>query len=72
MSDNDNETETVSERRREMASGQVKLTPLGEVRFSLKVNLPAVMDDETFKKLMGEYAAILGKTFPYQGGLREK
>lgn len=60
-----------TERRHTMRSGQIKRTPLGDVKFVLAVDLPAGFPDDTFRKLMGEYAAILGKTFPYDGELRD-
>lgn len=60
------------ERRRQMSAGQIRKTPLGDIKFLIKVDLPAALDDEAFKKAMGEYAVILGKTFPYQGGLQER
>lgn len=61
-----------TERRRTMKSGQIKRTPLGDIKFHLSVDLPANMSEDLLKKALGEYAAILGKTFPYQGGLTEK
>lgn len=60
------------ERRRQMTAGQARNTPLGVIKFKITVDFPAALDDEMFKKAMGEYAVILGKTFPYQGGLQEK
>ncbi len=60
------------ERRRQMSAGQARNTPLGVIKFKITVDLPAALDDEGFRKAMGEYAAILGKTFPYQGGLQER
>lgn len=68
----DPEAQGPTERRHTMKSGQVKRTPLGDVKFRLVVDLPATFPEDYFKQLMGEYAAILGKTFPYEGTLKEQ
>jgi hypothetical protein len=50
-------------RRREMSSGQIKKTPKGDIIFKLKVDLPAAISEDEFKKYMVEYANILKEAF---------
>jgi hypothetical protein len=50
-------------KRREMSSGQIKKTPKGDIIFKLKVDLPAAISEDDFKKYMVEYANILQEAF---------
>lgn len=52
-------------KRREMSSGQIKKTPKGDIIFKLKVDLPASVSEDDFKKYMVEYANILKEAFEH-------
>lgn len=52
-----------TKRRREMSSGQVKKTRWGDMKFLLKVDLPADMPEDDFKSNMHEYGNILSEAF---------
>ena len=52
-----------AEKRREMKSGQIKKTLWGDMKFVLKVDLPADLPEENFKRYMHEYGNILAEAF---------
>lgn len=51
------------EGRREMVSGQIKITPYGEIKFKLKVDMPGRVSEDDFKKYMREYGEIITEAF---------
>jgi len=51
------------EGRREMKAGQKKVTPYGEIKFMITVDMPGRVSEDDFKKYMVEWADIVREAF---------